>query len=31
MRHREEVVALRRKLPEGPAVSDYVFREGLGC
>ena len=28
MRHREEVAALRRKLPEGPAVSDYVFREG---
>jgi predicted dithiol-disulfide oxidoreductase (DUF899 family) len=28
MRHREEVAALRRKLPAGTAVSDYVFREG---
>jgi len=28
MRHREEVAALRRKLPVGAAVSDYVFLEG---
>lgn len=28
MRHRERVAALRRALPAGPAVADYVFLEG---
>lgn len=28
MRHREEVAALRRSLPQGPPVDDYVFLEG---
>lgn len=28
MRQREEVAALRRKLPEGPVVQDYEFVEG---
>lgn len=28
MRHREKVAALRRALPEGPPVDDYVFLEG---
>jgi predicted dithiol-disulfide oxidoreductase (DUF899 family) len=28
MRHRERVAALRRALPAGPAVGDYVFLEG---
>lgn len=28
MRHREQVAALRRKLPPGPLVQDYVFEEG---
>ncbi len=28
MRHRERVAAMRRDLPPGTAVSDYVFREG---
>jgi predicted dithiol-disulfide oxidoreductase (DUF899 family) len=28
MRRREEVAALRRALPPGPAVEDYVFLEG---
>jgi predicted dithiol-disulfide oxidoreductase (DUF899 family) len=28
MRHRERVAELRRQLPEGPAVDDYVFLEG---
>ncbi|MFG2958608.1 DUF899 family protein [Streptomyces sp. NPDC048291] len=28
MRHREEVAARRRALPQGPPVDDYVFLEG---
>lgn len=28
MRQREQVAALRRGLPPGPAVQDYVFEEG---
>jgi predicted dithiol-disulfide oxidoreductase (DUF899 family) len=28
MRHRERVAALRRKLPQGAAIEDYVFYEG---
>ncbi|WP_208884706.1 DUF899 family protein [Streptomyces sp. PBH53] len=28
MRHREKVAALRRALPQGPPVDDYVFLEG---
>ncbi|MGW7488745.1 DUF899 family protein [Streptomyces sp. NPDC054786] len=28
MRHRERVSDLRRRLPPGPAVDDYVFEEG---
>lgn len=28
MRHRERVAALRRQLPEGAIVKDYVFEEG---
>ncbi|MEU9112177.1 DUF899 family protein [Streptomyces sp. NPDC048483] len=28
MRHREQVAAQRRALPEGPPVEDYVFTEG---
>ncbi|WP_406137344.1 DUF899 family protein [Streptomyces sp. NBC_01089] len=28
MRHRERVAALRRALPPGPVVDDYVFQEG---
>jgi len=28
MRHREEVASLRRSLPKGAAVDDYVFEEG---
>jgi predicted dithiol-disulfide oxidoreductase (DUF899 family) len=28
MRHREQVAALRRGLPPGPLVQDYVFEEG---
>ncbi|MDI3407371.1 DUF899 family protein [Streptomyces cavernicola] len=28
MRHRERVAALRRELPPGPVVEDYVFEEG---
>ncbi|MEV4410942.1 DUF899 family protein [Catellatospora sp. NPDC049609] len=28
MRHRERVAALRRALPPGPVVDDYVFEEG---
>jgi len=28
MRHRERIAAMRRDLPPGTAVSDYVFREG---
>jgi predicted dithiol-disulfide oxidoreductase (DUF899 family) len=28
MRHRERVAALRRELPEGSPVDDYVFQEG---
>ncbi|MET7935922.1 DUF899 family protein [Streptomyces sp. NPDC005322] len=28
MRHREQVAAQRRALPQGPAVDDYVFLEG---
>ncbi|MEV4434630.1 DUF899 family protein [Streptomyces sp. NPDC049555] len=28
MRHRERVAALRRGLPAGPVVEDYVFEEG---
>lgn len=28
MRHREQVAALRRQLPEGGVVDDYVFEEG---
>jgi predicted dithiol-disulfide oxidoreductase (DUF899 family) len=28
MRHREQVAELRRTLPEGPVVEDYVFEEG---
>ncbi len=28
MQHRERVAALRRELPDGAAVEDYVFREG---
>jgi predicted dithiol-disulfide oxidoreductase (DUF899 family) len=28
MRHREQVAALRRDLPQGPIVQDYVFQEG---
>ncbi|MGW7792520.1 DUF899 family protein [Streptomyces tricolor] len=28
MRHREKVAALRRALPHGPPVDDYVFLEG---
>ncbi|SEC51707.1 Predicted dithiol-disulfide oxidoreductase, DUF899 family [Streptomyces sp. 2224.1] len=28
MRHRERVADLRRRLPLGPAVDDYVFEEG---
>ncbi|MFF4315930.1 DUF899 family protein [Streptomyces sp. NPDC001507] len=30
MRRREEVAALCRALPPGPAVDDYVFLEGPG-
>jgi predicted dithiol-disulfide oxidoreductase (DUF899 family) len=28
MRHREAVAQLRRQLPEGPVMPDYVFQEG---
>src|SRR5207249_2683080 len=28
MRHRERVAALRRQLPTGPVVEDYLFQEG---
>ncbi|MBV9899163.1 MAG: DUF899 family protein [Chloroflexi bacterium] len=28
MQHREQVAALRRNLPPGPVVPDYVFQEG---
>jgi predicted dithiol-disulfide oxidoreductase (DUF899 family) len=28
MRHRERVAEMRRQLPEGPTVDDYVFLEG---
>lgn len=28
MRHRERVAEIRRQLPEGPAMEDYVFSEG---
>lgn len=28
MRHREQVAEMRRYLPEGPAVQDYLFQEG---
>jgi len=28
MRHREQVAELRRQLPAGPAVDDYLFHEG---
>jgi predicted dithiol-disulfide oxidoreductase (DUF899 family) len=28
MRHREQVAAMRRELPDGPVVEDYVFEEG---
>jgi predicted dithiol-disulfide oxidoreductase (DUF899 family) len=28
MRHRERVAELRRHLPQGPALEDYVFHEG---
>lgn len=28
MRHRERVAGLRRRLPPGPVVDDYVFEEG---
>jgi predicted dithiol-disulfide oxidoreductase (DUF899 family) len=28
MRHRERVAAMRRALPQGPVVQDYVFEEG---
>jgi predicted dithiol-disulfide oxidoreductase (DUF899 family) len=28
MRHREQVAAMRRELPAGPVVEDYVFLEG---
>ena len=28
MRHREEVAAMRRALPLGPAIEDYLFEEG---
>ncbi|MEV0698354.1 DUF899 family protein [Saccharopolyspora sp. NPDC050389] len=28
MRHRERVADLRRRLPQGPVVDDYVFEEG---
>lgn len=28
MRHRERVAEMRRRLPEGPVVEDYVFQEG---
>lgn len=28
MRHRERVAAMRRGLPQGPAVQDYLFQEG---
>jgi predicted dithiol-disulfide oxidoreductase (DUF899 family) len=28
MRHREQVAAMRRELPLGPLVEDYVFEEG---
>ncbi len=28
MRHRERVAELRRRLPQGPPVEDYVFQEG---
>ncbi|CAM5483867.1 hypothetical protein SAURM35S_07282 [Streptomyces aurantiogriseus] len=28
MRHREKVAALRRTLPKGPPVDDYLFLEG---
>src|SRR5215216_5745222 len=28
MRHRERVAELRRTLPPGPLVQDYVFKEG---
>lgn len=28
LEHRERVAALRRRLPPGPAVEDYVFEEG---
>jgi predicted dithiol-disulfide oxidoreductase (DUF899 family) len=28
MRHREQVAAMRRELPAGPIVEDYVFEEG---
>ncbi|MGP4018890.1 DUF899 family protein [Saccharopolyspora sp. 5N708] len=28
MRHRERVADLRRRLPSGPVVADYVFEEG---
>ena len=28
MRHRERVAALRRQLPQGATIEDYVFEEG---
>jgi predicted dithiol-disulfide oxidoreductase (DUF899 family) len=28
MQHREQVAELRRQLPQGAAVQDYVFEEG---
>src|SRR5262252_3158904 len=28
MQHRERVAALRRQLPPGPIIQDYVFEEG---
>lgn len=28
MRHREQVADLRRRLPQGPVIDDYVFEEG---
>jgi predicted dithiol-disulfide oxidoreductase (DUF899 family) len=32
MRQRARVAEMRRQLPEGPAVEDYVFSEGpTGC
>ena len=28
MQHRERVAAMRRQLPQGPVIQDYVFQEG---